>query len=1413
MNMEMNEEMFKLTIPQNSIWLTDQFYQSNTISNIGGTLLFHEPVTFDKLEEAINLFIQKNDVMRLSLKIVDGIPYQYIKDYKPVKIKKFSFSSETELKEKEKEFINVDLDIRKSFLYEFRLVEMPNQKGGFNVTLHHLICDAWSMSLLINQIVTLYSKLKNGKIVEKTETSSYVDYIKNEQTYFLSEKFKKDTNYWEKVFKEPSSLISFSTKSSPAINGKASRFIYPLENSADIYDFCQKHNIPILTFFMTIFSLYLYKISNVNDIVLGTPILNRNGIKEKHTVGMFVNTLPMKIHIDADVSFLDLTKQISKEQFALFRHHKYPYSNILKYVREKHNFSNNLYDTIISYQNARDNSKTSDISYSTNWDFCGEISNSLDIHIYDMDDSGTLKLYYDYQLEKFDEVEIKNINHRILYIIKQILKNESISIQQIELLDKEENQILDNFNKNETTYNKEETIISLFEKQVKKTPNNQALQFKDTVLTYAQLYKQVCKFANHLRKKGIHKNTPVVLLINRTLEMVIAMLATLKAGGYYIAIDPYWPADRTNFIIQNSNSNFLITSEKYVANYEDKMNCILVETISKLKDSSVLENETTPEDLAYILYTSGSTGQPKGTLITNKNVVGLLNSTNHIFKQTEQDIWTLFHTYTFDFSTWEIYGSLLYGCKLIVIPKEITTNPKEFFNLVIREKVTILNQTPAYFYKVIEQEKLFSLSPEDVSLRYIILGGEAVQAKPLKYFKNKYPNITIYNGYGPTETTVFAIMGEITKEDIFGDSIYIGKPISNYQIHILDKNLKPLPIGVEGEICISGVGVCNGYFKKPDLTKEKFLHTRKYGLLYKSGDVGYFCPDGRIRYIGRNDNQIKIRGFRIELDEIQKQILNCDHVKKAVVVPVDNNNFTKSLVAFFEADKPDITADVLEEIKKHLTSYMIPKLYQIDEFPINNNGKIDTKLLISTVYENNAHTVVVEPENETEKELLDILKSLTNIQCISTQDDFFEDLGLDSLNVMDFATKLSKYQIEIQDINNYTTIQKLANKIIHNKSEKLYSDKIQNDVTIQDTHFSYNLTNVLLTGFTGFLGSHLFYELLVNPDVQTIYCLIRKKYNVSIQERFDKIISHYFSDCDIQDLIEQKVILLDGNFEENDLGLQLSEYTDIKNIITTVIHSGANVRHYGKYETFYRANVQATKNIIRFCKDANAALAHISTISVGGYCKFKEDKLLTENDINIKQNFRNHVYMVTKYEAECEILKETENNHLQAKIFRLGNIMPRIKDGKFQINMHQNGFLSRLKTLIDIKATTKEINQTVIDVSPVDVCAHFIIKLMQNPSTKTIYHISHSQLLTINDIISGFGLSLKEVNISTCIDLIRDLNQPLNGHLMNDLISSDYKEVPFSSEITNQYLHELGLNWPDIDKSYLCNLYHLILQL
>ncbi len=1407
----MSKKLYELTIPQDSIWMSEKYLGANGLSNVGGSLIYHEKVDFDLLRKAIYTFVQNNEAVRTAITFQDGVPFQYIKDFEEFNIPIIEVENDEALKTVCEKLVHQPFNIANSFLSAFHMLRFPDGTGGFYGAFHHVVADAWSMSLLISEVSNNYSYL-TGKSSEKPQKKpSYTTYIESEKNYRESNKFKKDASYWESVFESQPSLVSFSNKNTPASELTAKRKEFTLDNSKEIYDFCSKNNIPTLTFFLSIFAIYLHATSSQEEIVLGSPILNRNGVSEKSTFGMFVNTLPIKLNVKNNLSFLDFAREVSAEQFAMFRHHKYSYFEILKYIREKYDFSNNLYDTIISYQNARDNSNSSDTKYTTNWDFCGYISNSLDIHIYDMDDSGILKIFYDYQIQKFSEREIQFIHRRISNIINQILENSNILLKEISLITNQEISLIDSFNDNSVPYDDSKTLIELFEKQVSKTPNKVALKFKDQEMTYEELYQNVCKLANHLRRRGVNKNSPVVLLVERSIEMVISILATLKAGGYYIAIDPFWPKKRIHYIIQNSDSKILITNEKYISNFEDYIDCVKIENLSRLKDTSILENVTEPSDLAYILYTSGSTGKPKGTLITNKNVVGLLNATHNIFKQTKNDVWTLFHTYTFDFSTWEIYGSLLYGGKLVVVPKEVTVNPKEFLQLVISEKVTILNQTPAYFYKVIEEEKLLDDTKFKLHLRYVILGGEAVQAKPLRYWKNKYPDHIIYNGYGPTETTVFAIMDEITAQDLRNNNIYIGKPIPNYKISILDEAGNIMPVGVSGEICISGVGVCDGYFKNEKLTKQKFIKDENT-YFYRSGDVGYFDYNGRIKYLGRNDNQVKIRGFRIELEEIEKQIAKCKNVSKVLVVPVENANLTKSLVGFFEAKVPNIVDDVLLEIKKSLTSYMIPKLYQIDEFPVNNNGKVDVKYLLQTIENDSSNSKIVKPSNDLEKEILEIIKNITGSKRISVTDDFFEDLGFDSLNVMDLSIKLSNYQVEIQDINNFSSIQKLAEYITSHNKQDFFIDKLQENVKVVNRKFSYDIGKVLLTGVTGFLGSHLLYELLHNKKVKKIYCVIRGKQGLSYEQRFYRRIYNYFNEDEISNLVDKKVVLLKGELTKENFGLSEEQYKVLCKNVTCAIHSAANVSHYGKYEDFYPVNVEAVKAVINFCKEANCELAHISTISVGAFCHVHDLNVLTENDININQKFKNQVYMLTKYEAECEILKEVKKG-FNAKIFRLGNIMPRISDSKFQVNIHQNAFLSRLKTLIDAGVTTYLLNSIKVDLSPVDLCARSILKLIENPNRQTIYHIENPNVLSIGEILNKFLINLNLVSPDVCLNKISKLNSPFSAHLTNSLSMGEFIETPTNSNLTVNYLHEIGFDWPVVNDNYLQNIYELILSM
>ncbi len=1399
------QEMYELTDPQKNIYLREKYYDGTPINNISFTYYIHKELNIEICKKTINKIIEYNDGLRIRISLKNDKPVQYIKNFKEEDIKVVDFSNRTLdfIKEEMSEDAKIPFKFYNSKLYKFKIYKMPSNKTGIYIKLHHIIADAWVCKILLKQFNEIYNSFFYNKEY-KIEATSYIDFVKSNEQYVLNDVYYKDKKYWEEYLKDLPEAIQFKDVSQKKSSSAVRYTKYISRNlSSDIIQFCKDNGITEYAFFVAVYSIYLNKTLGKTSFTIGTPLLNRKNYKEKQTVGMYISTIPLKIEIFNEDTTETLIKRIINNIRNALKHQRYPYEKMLEYVRKENDFTNNLFDTILSYQNMKPDEECIDYKYNHFWNFSGNQQSSFEIHISDYNNKGQYLLNFDYKDSIVEEKEMPLIYERIVYIAQNIINNYNEKIYNLEYIPLVEKlEIKFKYNK-KNTKSVHGTLSSLLQQQIIKNPNKLALKFNNSTLTYEELGKRIDILSNKLLENGIKENTPVTLLLDRSLEMIVSMFAVLKIGAYYVPVDPEWPFERLKYIIGDINSQYIITQKKNIKENLD-VKWIDVDNINYDDNYKVVEDKSNVDKLAYVIYTSGTTGKPKGTLVTNRNVVGLLNSTYKLFRQSKEDIWSLFHTYTFDFSTWEIYGCLSYGGTLIIVPKEITTNPKDFLNLLIEEKVTILNQTPAYFYKVIEQEKIRDIDIENIKIRLIILGGEAVHAEPLKYWKNKYNNIVIYNGYGPTETTIFAIMGEIKQEDLNNDNIYIGYPLENYKIQILDENLKMLPIGYKGEICISGTGVCNGYLNNNELTKKKFVKdVENENIIYRSGDIGYFDTNGRVKYLGRNDNQVKIRGFRIELEEIEKELLKCNFVSKAIVFPIEDQNYTKKLVGFIETQKDNCIDEVITEIRKNLTYYMMPKLYQVKEFPLNTNGKIDRKKLLDNMKDTQKR--VIKPSNELEENILRIVTKISNSDDeISIEDDFFMDLNFDSLDTMQMATMLNQYNISVQDINDYSNVKELSNKIQDN-GDSNFNNKYQ-DVNILNKDIEFDLSNILLTGATGFLGIHILRELIKEKNTKKVYCLIREKNNINPLERLKKRIDYYFTEADKKYL--EKVKVVSGNFETNGLGLNSEDYIELTENVKTIIHCGANVSHYGKYERFYKANVHGTKNIINFTSECNAKLAHISTLSVGGFSSINDDKVLNENIININQDFKKHVYMITKYEAECEILKAIEKGRIDAKIFRLGNIMPRLSDGKFQINKMDNGFICRIKTILDTNCITSEYKKIKTDISPVDLCAIAIVNLLKDNNAQTIYHINNNKLISAEEIIKGFDI--KEVTEEELISKIRKLNDPYSAHLLNDMLNRGFVETNSDNSLTINILDKLGFKWNNIDEKYLKQLILLI---
>ena len=1032
----MADKTYGLTNPQKLIWYTQEFYKGTSIENIVGTVIIPQMVDFSMLERAINIFVEKNDSFRLKFILENQQVKQYVDSYSVFPVETINVSSEEDLKNVEESIASSVFDVFSSYLFVFKLIKFPDGHGGFIICMHHLITDAWSAGLGASEIIRIYTRLLNNDSLDDIFYPSYVDYINSEAKYLSSEKYNKDKEFWNSMFNlipEVATIPSLNTTCNNELLSIANRAQFTL--SKDLIDkitvFCKNNGFSAFNFFMAIFSIYIGKCSKADEFVIGTPVLNRCNINEKHTSGMFVSTVPLKLELQNNIKFTELASSIGTRLFSIFKHQKYSYLSLLEDLRCKQSSLPNLYNILISYQNIRSTAQTSQTPYEINWIPSKYISDDMDIHIYDMNNTGNINIAYDYKVEKYSSEDIKNIHARALAIIDQVLLDNDISISNIEIVTSEEKQkILYDFNNTKMSYPKDKTITQLFEEQVKKTPDRVALVFGNKEMTYKELDEKSNSLANFLRSKGITRNNIIGIMVNRSLEMIVSILAVLKSGATYIPIDPEYPQDRIEYMLNNSNAKFLLTFNKLndKVSFENKIFIELDSSDVYDYASTPLENINEPSDSSYIIYTSGSTGLPKGVVLTHRALSNLTNYCNHYVKYLKEDVYRSIvsvTTVSFDIFIFETLISLQHGLKLVIANEDEQNIPHLLNALLLKNNVSIIQTTPA-------RMKIFVNNLENIpalkNLDFITLAGEQLPLSLVEKLK-EISGATIYNGYGPSETTVFSTLTDVTNHN----PITIGRPLDNTIIYILDSNLHLLPIGIPGEIYIAGDGLGKGYLNREDLTAKSFIPNPfvPNTLMYKTGDLAYFRNDGEIICLGRLDNQVKIRGLRIELEEIEHKILENKDISNCVVVKKVDDNSHEFLCAYYTA-KNDIDLNSLRaRLATSLPNYMVPQFFmKLKELPYTPNGKINRKLLPTPKIEKEKHEII-KPRNNIDASIIDLLKELTNVTDISIKDSFFE-LGGDSLTAINLCAKIYNslsVQISVKDIFEHPILEDLSNII------------------------------------------------------------------------------------------------------------------------------------------------------------------------------------------------------------------------------------------------------------------------------------------------------------------------------------------------------------------------------------------------
>jgi len=916
------------------------------------------------------------------------------------------------------------------------IIKLDSSKFELIITYHHILYDGWSNGILIKEFVQACNSLSANRLPSIIKKNNFKEFVR----YCQSQDKTMQEAFWHKCFSDYNIKSTIAIKTSQvedcAVNNKIK---YKLDKkiSESIYEFCKNEKTTVAAMLYTAWGILLQKYNNTNDVVFGTTVSGRNagitGIEDM--VGLFINTLPLRVNSTEDENIQGLLKKVTCILKERDEYQSTPLVDIKAYSGI--NNKEELFDTLVVIENypldqalIKSNSSINIEEYSMT-----EMTN-YKITLAIADFKG-LELELSYDTSVFEDVEIRRMMGHFENIIVSIIENPVCSISQIDILREEERQqILVDFNNTKTDYPKDKTISLLFEEQVERTPNNIAVVYEGNKLTYSELNHRANQLARLLRDKGVDSDSIVAIMVEHSLEMIVGIMGILKAGGAYLPIDPEYPEDRIAYMLQDSGARIILT-QAYLSK-EITRNIEVIELDNEgiyngAKNN--LDRKGKASELTYIIYTSGSTGKPKGVMIENKGIINTLIWRKRQYDFSAEDAVLQMLSYTFDSSVEDIFTSIILGARLILIKQNQKLNIEYIKHTIIENEVTHISLTPS-FYKIILNE----IGIELRNIKHITLGGESYTKKLVEEHFELLKDVKLFNEYGPTENSVCSTSYKLDKE-YYKDTI--GKPNDNVRAYIINDNMQLNPIGVTGELCLSGDGLARGYLNNPELTKEKFVLSPFIAgeRMYRTGDLARWLPDGNIEFMGRKDYQVKIRGFRIELGEIENQILKHETVKEAVVIDRTNNNGDRYLCAYLVTKTELIVGELREHLSRKLPEYMLPSHFiQLEKLPLTSNGKVDRKALPEPENSIFAGTEYEAPRNTTEEKLVAIWQEVLGVEKIGINDDFFE-MGGHSLKVTSLVAKIHKIlnvEVPLKEIFKNSTIKGIS-EYIKNSEESIYS--------------------------------------------------------------------------------------------------------------------------------------------------------------------------------------------------------------------------------------------------------------------------------------------------------------------------------------------------------------------------------------
>ena len=1029
-----------LSFAQQRLWFLEQLDPNRATYCIATGYRLTGALDVTALEQSLDELVRRHEILRTTFPDVNGLPSQFISPATVLILPSIDLSElsssqrEAEALHQAQQEAQRPFDLAQGPLFRAKLLRLTAQEHILLLNMHHIISDGWSFDVSFRELTTLYQAFANHWPTQLPQLPiQYADFALWQREWIQAEFIQSQLDYWKQQFSQELAVLQIPTdRPRPRIKTYQGSY-QSLEISSDLTTalkaLSQQEGVTLFMTLLAAFQTLLFRYCAQTDIIVGSPISGRNQAEINGLIGFFVNTLVLRTDLSGNPSFRELLSRVREVALGAYAHQDLPFEHLLEELQPNRDLSRTpLFDVMFVLQKAS----------STELKLPGlalmplEVDNGtakFDLTL-ELQESGTsIKGRFEYNTDLFDAGTIARMIDCFQTLLASIVRDPQQLLSSLSLLSaSQQHQLLVEWNDTKTEYPDDKCIHQLFEEQVERSPNAVAIVFEGRELTYQQLNHRANQLAHHLQTLGIKPEVLVGICVERSLEMVVGLLAILKAGGAYVPLNPADPNERLTFMLEDTQVPVILTQQTLVDCLPaHQAHVICLDTYWQTQSSQSEKNlthTTTADNLAYIIYTSGSTGKPKGCCTIHRGVVRLVKGIDYARINSAETFLQLAPV-SFDASTFEIWGSLLHGARLIIFPSH-SPSLTELGQAIRRDRITTLWLTAGLFHLMVD-EGMENLK----SLRQLLVGGDVLSVTHVQKFLQELEDCQLIDGYGPTENTTFTCCYHIAKSNQLSHSVPIGRPIANTQVYILDTQLNPVPIGVPGELYIGGDGLARGYLNSAELTAAKFIpnpfqqskqaqadRPTNLATLYKTGDLACYLPDSNIKFLGRIDNQVKIRGFRIELGEIETVLLQHLQVKEVLVIAREDPPGNKRLIAYVVCKQEQVIAsdDLRCFLMEKLPDYMVPSVFVcLDALPLNSNGKVDRRALPapdSSSIGKNLKATFVAPRDELEVKLTKIWAEVLGIQEIGIQHNFF-DLGGHSLLAVKLLNQIERnFQID-----------------------------------------------------------------------------------------------------------------------------------------------------------------------------------------------------------------------------------------------------------------------------------------------------------------------------------------------------------------------------------------------------------------